>query len=300
MNRTAIGILSVLLAAAGNAQPADGPNADAPADPATQPAEDTDDSAAPGRGFFSGTYRRAERPHWNAEAEANVWYVSPGGDLSLGGSQLVDTARLNVDSPRATPMLEVHGRFDPFTVSLRGSLLDVDGTSTLVTPTNLGAVTFASGETVSTSYRLDEAVLRVGYRLYQFDADANRRGRPLLSAGVDVLGGLRLYDGSIGVAGPSGSAGASFTHVEPLIGFAADVAFADRYEIQFQNTHAGTPEIDGQRSFTVDVQLTFKYRPIDNAAIQLGYRIRRNLLEGKDFEIDGAVAGLFAGLTLRF
>lgn len=251
-------------------------------------------------GFFSGTYLRADRTDWVAEVEANTWYVAPGGDVSIGGVPLVDTARLNLDSPRATPMVEVQARFDPFTLSLRGSLLDVNDQAILPTATTLGVATFAASELVNTSYRLDEAVARLGYRMYQFDAEADQRGRARISAGVDLLSGLRLYDGSVGVSGPSGSVGSSFTHLEPLVGIAADVTFADRYEIQFQNTYAGTPKIDGQRSFSLDIQVTFKYRPFENAGVQVGYRIRRNFLEGDDYELDGAVAGVFAGLTLRF
>ncbi|MEO0632244.1 MAG: hypothetical protein AAFY46_16190, partial [Planctomycetota bacterium] len=129
---------------------------------------------------------------------------------------------------------------------------------------------------------------------------ANARGRPLLSVGLDLKGGIRVYDGTFGVEGPISSAGASFTHVEPLVGFTADIAFADRYEIQLQNTLGGSPTIDDRSSFTFDVQATFKYRFVDNAAFQLGYRLRRTVLTGSDYELDGAVAGLFAGLTVRF
>lgn len=290
---------AALPTAAGSAQADPQPEATESAAPA--PAPQAQAEPPPRRtGFFAGSYTRAQRPDWSTEVEANVWYGSPGGDISIGGTPLVATDRFNIDSPRASPMVEVHSRLDPWTISLRGSLLDVDSTTSLAEAAGLGPVTFAAGEAVSSSYRLDEFSVRAGYRVYQFDADANVYGRPLLSAGVDLVGGLRLYDGSIGVRGASGSAGASFTHLEPLIGFAADVSFADKYEIQIQNTHAGTPSIDGQRSFTVDIQVTFKYRATENAAVQLGYRIRRNILEGDDYELDGAVAGIFGGLTVRF
>ncbi|MEO0629457.1 MAG: hypothetical protein AAFY46_01855 [Planctomycetota bacterium] len=251
-------------------------------------------------GFFSGTYDRAPRPIWLAEVEANVWYASPGGDISIGGTQLTGTAGFNLDSPRATPMVEAHLRYDPWTFTIRGSLLDVGARTTLTQAETLGAATFAAGDSVSSGYRLDEVVFRGGYRVYQFDADANARGRPMLSVGVDLKGGLRLYDGTFGVEGPVSSAGVSFTHVEPLIGFTADIAFDDRYEIQLQNTYGGLPTIDDRSSFTFDLQATFKYRFLDNAAVQLGYRIRRNVLVGSDYELDGAVAGVFAGLTVRF
>jgi hypothetical protein len=290
--------MSLLVCAAAEAQ-------DAPAQPEEAPAAAAEDGPdrpeqRQGRGFFSGAYEPAERRMWFLETEINAWYVSPGGDLSIGGSPLAETATLNVDSPQATPMVEAHARLDPFTLSIRGSLLDVDNAAQLPTPTTLGVVTYGAGEIVETNYRLDEAAVRLGYRLFQFDGDPDERGRPLISAGVELLGGLRVFDGSLGVTGASGTVGTSFTHVEPLIGFAADVTFADKYEIQFQNTHAGTPDIDGQRSFTVDIQVTFKYRPVENAAVQLGYRIRQNRLKGDDYEIDGAVAGIFAGLALRF
>ncbi len=307
MRRFGVVILSMLPAWACAAQAEGPPPRDAapsqasPADqPADQPADEPADPPARRYGLFSGTYERAPRPLWFAEVEANVWYASPGGEISVGGTPLVSSDRFNLDSPRATPMVEVHLRYDPWTFDFRGSLLDVDSRARLAEPATQGAVTFAAGEAVNSSYRLDEAVFRAGYRVYQFDADANATGRPLLSAGVDLLGGVRLYDGTVGFRGPSGAVGSSFTQIEPLIGFAADVSFEDRYEIQFQNTHAGSPEIDGQSSFTVDIQVTFKYRPVDNAALQVGYRIRRNILEGDDYELDGAVAGVFAGLTVRF
>lgn len=273
---------------------------DAAAEPAAEPA--AEQVAEPPRryGFFSGTYTRAPRPYWHTEIEANVWYASPGGDVSIGGTQLTGTDGFNLDSPRATPMVEAHLRYDPWNLSFRGSLLDVGSTAFIGEPTTLGPATFAAGDAVTSGYRLDEFALRAGYRFYQFDADASARGRPLFSVGVDAMAGLRVYDGTFAVAGPGGSAGASFTHIEPLVGFTTDITFADRYEIQIQNTYGGSPTIDDRSSFTFDLQATFKYRPIDNAAIQLGYRIRRNVLVGSDYELDGAVAGVFAGLTLRF
>lgn len=270
---------------------------------AVTPAGDEQPAAEPSLrnyGFFSGSYDRALRPEWDYELEANVWYVSPGGDISIGGSPKAPTASLNVDSPRAAPLAEIHARFDPYTVSFRGSLLDVDGVADLTGPLAVGPVAFAAGETVNANYRLDTADVRVGRRVYQFDGEPNERGRPLLSSGVTLEGGLRIYDASVGVIGPSGSAGASFTHLEPVVGVTAELGFADRYQIQLQNSFGGIFEIDGQDSYSVDIQVSFKYRPVDNASIQLGYRIRRNVLEGDDYELDGAVAGLFAGLSLRF
>ncbi|MEL6499545.1 MAG: hypothetical protein AAF937_11145 [Planctomycetota bacterium] len=296
MRRWIAAILPLLPAAACVAQ------SDDPQPAPTEAVEARPDTAEPPRryGFFSGTYERAPRPIWLAEVEANAWYASPGGDISIGNTEPTGTAGFNLDSPRATAMVEAHLRSDPWTFTVRGSLLDVGARTTLTEPVTLGPATFAAGDSVSSGYRLDEIVFRAGYKVYQFDADANARGRPLLSAGLDLMGGVRLYDGTFGVEGPVSSAGASFTHVEPLIGFTADITFADRYEIQLQNSYGATPTIDDQRSFTFDIQATFKYRFVDNAAFQLGYRLRRTVLEGSDFELDGAVAGVFAGLTVRF
>ncbi|MEO1715795.1 MAG: hypothetical protein AAFR76_01675 [Planctomycetota bacterium] len=286
-------LLSVALCAAQGDDPQPAPTDVVDAQP---------DTAEPPRryGFFSGTYEHAPRPIWTAEVEANAWYASPGGDISIGDIEPAGTAEFNLDSPRATPMVEAHLRYDPWTFTVRGSLLDVGARTTLSEPATLGPATFAAGDSVSSGYRLDEWVLRAGYRVYQFDADANAQGRPLLSVGLDLKGGIRVYDGTFGVEGPISSAGASFTHVEPLVGFTADIAFEDRYEIQLQNTLGGSPTIDDRSSFTFDVQATFKYRFVDNAAFQLGYRLRRTVLTGSDYELDGAVAGLFAGLTVRF
>jgi hypothetical protein len=254
-------------------------------------------------GFFSGRYERAAGREWTVEVEPSGWYASPGGSVAIGGGGLVETSALNLDSPVISPYVESHVRWDPWKLSLSGSLLTNNGTVTLDAPVTLGATTFFAGETVDSRFRLDSAEVKLGYSVYAFDSDPDAQGVALMSSEVDLVVGARYYDFGFRIE-ELGGAGAResgrIRHVEPLIGVRADVTFEDRYEIEVEANVGGSPEMDSRDSRSGNIQAAFKYRPSANTSIQIGYRLRVTDLRNDVLELNGAVAGLFGGVSIRF
>lgn len=258
-------------------------------------------------GFFSGRYERAAGRVWTVELEPSGWFASPGGSVAIGGdgngSGLVETAALNLDSPVISPYVESHIRLDPLKISLSGSLLTNNGTVTLDAPVVFGATTFVADETIDSRFRLDSAEVKLGYSVYAFDSDPDARGVALMSSEVDLVVGARFYDFGFRVESLGGGGGREsgrIRHVEGLIGVRADVTFEDRYEIEVEANVGGTPEMDSRDSRSSNLQAAFKFRPTSNTSIQIGYRLRVTDLRDADLELNGAVAGLFGGISIRF
>ena len=78
----------------------------------------------------------------------------------------------------------------------------------------------------------------------------------------------------------------------------------DRFDIDLQVLAGGFDAGRGHSSFSIEIVNGYTYRPIENVGVQVGYRLSwYSLQDGSDvnrFDYTGAVAGLFAGVVIRF
>ncbi len=249
-------------------------------------------------------------------AEPGVWFAAPGGDVRFprstpGPSNSILATTMNMDSPRLSPTIEINvssterwgGTLRAFTYSAtnRG----------FVSPTSyqLGDNVLSSGATARASLDYTSIELEARYRLQRpwRDLPGERTVRPVdeFDRSLDLVAGLRVIDFSLDVSqvGPGGVtpvASADSTFVMPEVGVKGTLELYEQATIDLQTTFGGM--LGNETSFAWDIMVGFQWRPIDNVGFQLGYRQLLYRLSEDDSQLqwDGAVAGFYASLVVRF
>lgn len=281
-----------------------------------------DDSAEPTLDADADKYRT----DWKIQIEPLMWYWSPagkirlpansgtgapsGGGFSDSGSR-VKASELNIDTPRFSPAGEAHFSIDRFRVTLSGAAYEIDRDGTPADEAfRIGSVEVAAGDELDVSFQFATAELTLGYNVWSkdfaADTDAERAhlATPLVLR-TYILGGARLYSTDIGVRNLANgaSADASELFIEPVLGARAELEIAEAFTIDLQIS-AGYWADSDQSVSSVDIAVGFMYRPHPNVGLQLGWRqLAFDLSDGEgvdEFEFDGQMAGVYAGITLSF
>lgn len=257
---------------------------------------------------------------WSVRLEPQVWYVAPEGDLTMPGSASgtppVALSALDAEDPKASPAGQVTIRIpqneenrwgtDDFWKSgwffcVGGA--SFSGDSTGAAPAGgftIGSVAVAGGAAVSTSFEWSTFHAMVGKWIV--GSDFGTEG----DVHVDIYGvaGLRIHTQDVTVSSGGGSTTASETFGAALLGFRLDVqlpcGFAADVNVN-ANYWPGDPSCTG-----FEVSPTFSWRPTDNLGVQIGYRLlTANCESGNEgdagyYKFDGSLAGLYAGVEIRF
>jgi hypothetical protein len=256
------------------------------------------------------------------QIEPSFWYVSPSGDLKLpaksgtGGfttpGDSVAIARLNLDTPEFEPAGEIHLNSGRWRMTFSGATYSMDRQDTIADSSfRLGSVVITNGDPMDVNMEFTTVELTGGYRVWGrvfSSPDFTQKPENALDSvlRVYVIGGGRFYDVSFDVTRTTAvqaSANADEFFGEPIVGARAEVDLARDFTLDVQLTGGGLPTGDTS-SYSVDIQAGFQWRPHPNVGVQIGYRqLAFWLSDGKDaseFEYDGRLAGLFAGLVIRF
>ncbi len=244
-------------------------------------------------------------PGWTVRFEPFVWYVAPGGDLKLpGGGQDVKLEVMDMDNPRLSPAAEFDLKFGNWRFTLGGfSFQGKTDASAATESGQIGGVSFSAGDLLKSELDLQSFQATAGYRVWE-EALNPRDGIYALVFGLDVLAGARIYDVSASVqqaAGPDVPSTSEF-FAEPIAGVRADFDFYRAFSIDLRTTAGYMP---GDRSvWSLDIALSGVYRPVENVGVMIGYRQLLFDLDSGDgdeeFRFSGGLAGLFAGIELRF
>lgn len=271
------------------------------------------------RGDGASDSARSALPDWRVEVNARAWWLSPSGKIRLPGSSaagngdMVRVDDLNLDTPRFGPYAEVHVESSPWRLSFGGGAFSLDRDQTEASRTfQVGELGVSPGDSLSVSFEFVTTQVTAGYRLGQHDFKAHS---VCPEDAVDtvltayVVGGVRLYEFDVSVrqnapagSGPS-SAQSDQLFVEPIVGVRLEAEIARRFGIDFELTGGGYGDSD-RSSLSVDVSVAFAWRPCEAVGVEIGwrqlaYRARDGEIPG-EFEYNGRMAGLFAGLTVRF
>ncbi len=230
---------------------------------------------------------------WQVQVEPSFWYAAASGDIRVPGfAASVDMADLNADSPKGTPTAEATLKFGDWRLNLSGFAFSTDRTSTRL------------GPTARTSLDLASAEVQGGYRLGRWEMSPRDGGGHDFVPELTAVFGARIYDvdATIGpVSGTTGSTDEFF--VEPVAGLKLEMEIVNAFTIDVQGT-IGWLDVGDESASSWDVIVGGVWRPVDNLGIQVGYRNLAYTLESGDgagaFEYDGAIAGLYVGLSLRF
>ena len=254
-------------------------------------------------GFFSGQYDRVEFDQPQFQIEPFVWYASPGGEVGFSGSELAHTKDLSIDDPRIGGGVEAHYRQGPWRLTLLGAITSQHGGSVAQDPMTLGSLAVAPGDTLVTEIDINTFGLRGGYQIWSFATDPDDRGAHLVRSRLDAVVGLRAYDYELSVRRTSGTpaqqSGDMF-HVEPVVGVKWAIEFDERFGIDVATNFGYIPKIGDQSSSSLDIAAGFRYSPVPNVAAQIGYRLLVFDLDSDDVEAEGALAGLYGGVSISF
>ncbi len=256
-----------------------------------------------GLGFFSGNYALTDFIPSRFEVEPFLWYVAPGGEVGVQGSPLLHTNDLNIDNPNIGGGAEVHFHDGPWRFSLLGSVAGQQGGSVAQNAVNFGALAVAPGDSLHTEFDMTTLGLRVGYRVWEFAADPDAHGTPVFRSSLEAVAGLRAYDYSLSVervSGAGGRAEGDMFQIEPIVGVKWSIEFDELFAIDLATNLGYIPEISNQSSSSFDITAGFRYMPIPTVAAQIGYRLLVYDLASDDVETEGALAGLYGGVTLSF
>lgn len=246
---------------------------------------------------------------WRVQVQPRVWYVSPAGRIRLpstgAASGKIRVEAFDLDSPRASAYGEVALKSGPWRISFGGAGYSVERSNTAGSSFQIGSAAVAPGNQLQSSFEYTTAQGSVGYRVYEHDFGAvdGNAGRTVLR--LEVMGGARIHDLGVRVARLTPtlvSSSADPFYVEPFGGGRAELQVVRDFTIDLELSAGGLPVEDSVYSF--DIAVGFTWRPIDGLGLQIGWRqLYVDLQEGKganQFEYTGTMAGLFAGVTLRF
>jgi hypothetical protein len=250
-------------------------------------------------------------PPWVIRIDPMVWWVSPAGDLKLpstsGSDDSVELSSLNLDTPEFTPAGGLAINAGDFRFSFFAAAYSRETTAGAESAFQIGDASFGAGDPFESEFDFNLFDLNVGYRFYTYDWRSHSADKDkCLDVVLDLyaVGGGRFYDMNIGVNAPGAEGNDTDQFFGDIVGgVRAEFTVIRDFSINLQLTGGGMGDSD-RSSFSYDIQLNGEWRPWTNVGVLIGWRhIGFSLVDGDGagkFDFDGTLAGLFAGVTVRF
>ncbi len=244
-------------------------------------------------------------PTYTLEIEPSAWFVAPGGKGGLpGSSSRRKFEDLNLDSPRFSPQIEARFRSGKWGVEASGMHFEIsDRNATQPSGGTLGDAAFSAGDTLSSDFEFTSVQLMGTYQLFGQTLSFRDDGKRKFAYSIEAMLGGRFYDVEQRVASATASDTGDGTWIEPVAGARLEMEFHESFTLDVR-TDFGYLPAGGKESLSWDIAVGGTWRPFDNFGVQIGYRqLLVRLRDGDDAErysFDGAMAGLSAGVSIRF
>ncbi|MCB9845798.1 MAG: hypothetical protein H6811_07440 [Phycisphaeraceae bacterium] len=245
---------------------------------------------------------------WEVQVEPRVWFAATSGDLRLPGStEEVTFADLDLDEPGLRPGFEVQFHRDPWRITVSGFFLDEQATTTPGFGGSVGGLTFSPTDVLRSSVSQWSLDVSGGYVLHRYRGEPDGRGAIDVASDLEVIGGVRTHaadiDVSLSGASPMVTTGDSQFFAEPFAGIRWTLDLYEQLTLEAEGNVGGFA-VGDHSSISLDLGASIAWRPIHNMGVHFGYRqLAYSLSDGDgpgEFSLFGAVAGLYAGLSLRF
>lgn len=236
------------------------------------------------------------------DLEPSAWYSAPGGDLRLpGGGGQADLKDVNLDSPRLSPFVELRARKGPWSLELSGFAFSASDRGSTSSGLSLGAISIPPGSRTTASLDTSSFEAALGHTVHTYRGD---HAELPLDVRLDLTGGLRTHTVDVTISGAGGgTATADAFFAEPSTGILLRVDLPRRFSIDL-DASIGALILNDYAAISWDVLVGFTWRPVDELALQVGYRQLAFALEegptGDQIRWRGAMAGLYSGLVFRF
>jgi hypothetical protein len=259
-------------------------------------------------GLFEDDLLTPPPDRYTIRFEPSAFYAAPGGELILPGSPPgtieADLADFDLDKPRMSPYGELHLRRGDWRATLTSFAVSLDDVATTaVTAGQLGPLAIGAGDRVVSSMDFAMGELLVARQLGGPDR-FNGIIDPDFAMAVEAFGGARFYHVAFDFEAPAGSVSADEFFIHPICGAKFTMNILRRFDIDLQVAFGGMLTGGDRSSFSIEILNGYTYRPIENVGVQIGYRLSFYSLNSGSgtsaFEYTGAVAGIFAGVVIRF
>ena len=255
---------------------------------------------------------------WAWELSPRFWFPALNGDFGVGGGTPFNGDRIGATEVNAAPAFEGVYRFDGGEGRERGRwsiLFDAyyfvnDEETDAQKPVTLGSRVVSSGTGIDYTIQWGSITVAPAYRFYMLDLTdggelvaLNPFEVPDDGVGVwfEVYGGLRAHylSADFEVAG---------SEIIDEEGVWADVMVGGRFTMDLP--HGFWVDLEGDIGLAVDgegdtphwnIEVGLSYEPVEGLAAEIGFRHQQINYEGlDDFTYEGALAGLFGSLVIRF
>lgn len=247
---------------------------------------------------------------WLVQIEPMLWVPALRGDIRLPGGPKFDVEVINLDENEVAPAGELLIRADKWSLFFSGFGFESSDTEPAQQAFNAGPIAVAAGTQVEYEFEETSFTLLAGYEVWQLPLTEPAPGGGTQPASdvrvaIDLLAGLRLYDISTDLTVVGGAtASASNTWTDILAGARVTMDFPYDTQLEVASTIGGFSDGGDNSSFSWDITAAFNWAPIENVALQIGFRhLSVDLTEGEnnnEFNIDTSLAGLFGSLVIRF
>lgn len=245
--------------------------------------------------------------HWTIRFEPMVWYVAPNGTVELPDSSLGDIRAedLNLDSPRLTPFGELLVRSGRYGLTISGFVFETQDRGAIFEESGtISGVPVAPGDRLLTTYKMTSVEALGSYRFYEAPRGEQTAPGFRLRPTWDVLLGGRLYDVGVDILAPGGGASQDSLLIEPVAGVRFGVDLIENFTVDVTASVGFFSDASDRQTVSWDIAAGFQWNPTRNIGLQIGFRQLAYRLhdgdEGSEFEVNGALAGLYFGGLIRF
>jgi hypothetical protein len=227
-----------------------------------------------------------------------VWFGALAGDIQIAPGGSFDVERIDADEPNIAVGASARVDADRLTFSLSGFHLAADASDQATDEaTTIGALALPRGTSVDWDLELTSIKATAGYRFrpildegdvsLRFDAYAGARFTDM-DITIDALGASERFDESWGV---------------PLVGARMHVDLPRGFALLVESDIGALPLGDTE-TFVWEIFAGGTWSPSRNVGLRAGFRhISLSYTDETgpgDNEFDGFLAGLYAGLVIRF
>ncbi|MDX2116386.1 MAG: hypothetical protein SFZ24_12320 [Planctomycetota bacterium] len=277
--------------------------------------------AAAGRQADAGAEERAEAPaassaswdgepgparevwdRWTIRFEAAAWAPALAGDATLPGGTSVDVEDIDADENEIEPTGRALIRGGKWSFMFRGFGFSFDDEGRAGASFDASdEISFVRGDAVDAAIDIQGFDLTAGYTVLTPIDDVERDVR----VAFDLYAGARLHTLDLSIGVPGGEAAQDDgVWVEPIGGVRVAVDLPHEFGFDLTLDGGGFPGSDAS-SYSWDVTVAFRWMFLGQGVggLEIGFRhLRMNLEDGdaEALEFDGALAGLFGGIVIRF
>ncbi|MCC5785620.1 MAG: hypothetical protein JJU33_02835 [Phycisphaerales bacterium] len=250
---------------------------------------------------------------WTVQFEPSLWYAVPGGKVDMPGLETargeIDLIDLGVDNTGLRPSGEFIFRRGRWMGLVGGIYLEEENDTALNQTISINGTAYDAGDRFEGRLRFASGRLLGGYRIHSFQGGPTADGGYNFTSDVDIIAGARFthINWRLAAEDPGVSRDSireSRLFPEAIGGFRWTLGFIEQITIDTELTIGGMTTGDDDTAFSIDIIQGLAWDPHPNLGAQFGYRqllIRHNDGKGDDrFRYDGAIAGLYAGVKVRF